>query len=251
MALLAILLDERCDVLGERHRPGGRPNLRPGDGTPLHWRLLDGDFASGENIFNRFLQIAARRRFSRSAETVLVVDTAPITQMVLAVEHDHRRRMRDAQGPDAGAVEVFDEGEFGRVPNRLSRRLDNRIVRTDVDCEQLDALGAVVLVELYKRGQVALGQRATGGDKGEHEGLLVVKIVERTRQVTDILERYLADLVADLHSRGLCRDWLGTSTDHQGEGDQQRRTGTTHSYSPSTGRNAVGLARDCLTASAG
>src|SRR5262249_12897909 len=82
----AVLRQNRRDVLRERDRRLGLLRRAPRDRAAFRDGALNAHGLAGEELVERFLQIAARRLLPRHAGLILVVDASTIAQLALAVE---------------------------------------------------------------------------------------------------------------------------------------------------------------------
>src|SRR5205823_5910199 len=131
------------------------------------------------------------------------------TQAALAIEDDNLGRASDAEALRTSSVEVLEKGKLDIVLDGLRSHRADGIIRSDIDREELHALRTIRFLQAVQRWQVALDEGAGRVGEDEDDRLAVAEIVEGTQQVTNVLEREIADAIADL-DRGLqCRRGCG------------------------------------------
>ena len=121
VALHAMLLQDRSDVVGIRDRLVGRVRGRFGDDAAVHRRRRHRDRLAGEDRVEGLGQVVPGRLRALPAGPVLVVDPAAVLEDALPVEDHDLRRAGDADRVGDPTVGVLDERELDPVLDRLRR----------------------------------------------------------------------------------------------------------------------------------
>jgi hypothetical protein len=221
VAGLAVLLDQRLDVLVERVLAGAGQRRRQADLAAVDRRLRDLDLGAAEHRVERLAQVLARRRRLDVAVAHLVVDAAPVAQLALGVEHDRRRRPLDRERLQQLRVLVLDERIGLLVRDRERAHVAHRVPAPDVDADEEHALGLVLGREPADLRQEAADHRAVLGHEEQHERRPLAEVGEVAPQRADVDEARVAARTEG-RARGLRKE-QGAEAEHG-----QRRTEGEH-----------------------
>ncbi len=211
----AVLPQQRHDVLVVSHA-GFHRRRRLGDQAAIDRRLGHQHRFARQHRLECVFEIVVRDVVGFAREVVLIVDVSAINQRVIAAQHDHFRRPAHAQCGCRFAVDVLHRGEGQVEADGVGRHLADRIARIDVERHELHALAAILLVEPLELGQVLLHERTGRAGADDHVGFLARQVGQRPRQVANVLEGQLADILPDADRR------------LRGRGERDRRTQKQH-----------------------
>src|SRR6476619_1849251 len=107
MALDAMCIEQRRDVLAKRNALRRLDGRGQGDHAPIDGRLNSSGISSREDCLQRIDEVVGCYRWSFATEAILVIDPPAVSNAALSIEHDDFGSSLDAQCSRARAVRVF------------------------------------------------------------------------------------------------------------------------------------------------
>ena len=193
VTLDAPLLENVDDAvgIGDRRIRLGRPH--PTDQAAHGVCPRRGHALAGQQLVERLGQLVPPRLFPDKAHAVLVVDAARIADRAVAIEHEHLGRAGGAELIRHAVAGILEDGKLDAVRPGVGGDFREGVVHVGIDRHERHALRAVCLMQPRQPGAVELCQGALGAQEGDHDKLLIGKVIERMLLASNVFERETGD----------------------------------------------------------
>src|SRR5262245_37169254 len=115
MALHAMFVKQRRDIFSERQRSTGTSRSGETNGTSVYGGFFNAHLASSQNIFECFLQICSIGSRLDATQSVLIIDSSPVPNLLVAIKDNDLRRPIHAQNSSTFTIEIFYKREISLI----------------------------------------------------------------------------------------------------------------------------------------